>query len=96
MKAFQIHHFGPILLERNALERTQIVWCYIHAYDHFKMTADASRWTIIHELKYRRPVCATITVDGAWMDTQLRKLANPVPQMATDAMNNIPKVFVVI
>jgi hypothetical protein len=27
------------------------------------------------------------------MDTQLRKLANPVPQMATDAMNNIPKGF---
>jgi acyl-CoA thioester hydrolase len=36
-------------------------------------------------------VCATITVDGAWMDTQLRKLANPVPQMATDAMNNIQR-----
>jgi acyl-CoA thioester hydrolase len=61
------------------------------------MTADASRWTIIHEFKkYRDQVCATITVDGAWMDTQLRKLANPVPQMATDAMNNIPKAVVLL
>jgi hypothetical protein len=46
--------------------------------------------------KYRDQVCATITVDGAWMDTQLRKLANPVPQMATDAMNNIPKAVVLL
>jgi hypothetical protein len=40
-------------------------------------------------------VCATIT-DGAWMDTQLRKISKSVPQMATDAMNNIPAGFVVI
>jgi hypothetical protein len=48
-----------------------------------------------HEFKIPRP--SYDTVDGAWMDTQLRKLANPVPQMATDAMNNIPAAsFVVI
>jgi hypothetical protein len=47
--------------------------------------------------KYRRPVCATITVDGAWMDA-IAKISKSVPQMATDAMNNIPKAasFVVI
>ena len=34
---------------------------------------------------------ATITVDGAWMDTRLRKIANPTPQIAVDVMNLMPK-----
>lgn len=101
MKAFQIHHFGPILFREECVFRRELKLSdliFMHT-TISKMTADASRWTIVHEFKNTEDqVCATITVDGAWMDTQLRKLANPVPQMATDAMNNIPKAagFVVI
>ena len=56
------------------------------------MKADASRWSIVHEfINDEDKVCATITVDGAWMDTQLRKIANPTPEMAVKALSSIPK-----
>jgi hypothetical protein len=60
------------------------------------MTADASRWTIIHEFKIPKTkfVLRLLLTAPGW--TQLRKLANPVPQMATDAMNNKAASFVVI
>jgi acyl-CoA thioester hydrolase len=41
-----------------------------------KMRPDASRWSIVHEFKKEDKLCAIITVDGAWMDTTLRKIAN--------------------
>jgi acyl-CoA thioester hydrolase len=57
-----------------------------------KMRPDASRWSIVHEFKNEEDkLCATITVDGAWMDTKLRKIANPTPEIAMEAMNSIPK-----
>jgi acyl-CoA thioester hydrolase len=57
-----------------------------------KIKEDASRWTLIHEFKNDKDeLLATITVDGAWMDTKLRKIANPTPQIAIDVMNLIPK-----
>jgi acyl-CoA thioester hydrolase len=56
------------------------------------MRPDASRWSIVHELKNEEDkLCATITVDGAWMDTKLRKIANPTPAIAMEAMTSIPK-----
>ena len=36
-------------------------------------------------------LCATITVDGAWMDTKLRKLASPTPEIAIQALSIFPK-----
>jgi acyl-CoA thioester hydrolase len=34
-----------------------------------KVNADASRWSIVHEFRNdKNQLCATITVDGAWMD----------------------------
>jgi acyl-CoA thioester hydrolase len=56
-----------------------------------KMNADGSRWTIVHELYRDDVLCAVITVDGAWMDTKLRKLASPTPQIVVDALNIFPK-----
>ena len=56
------------------------------------MRADASRWSIVHEFKTADDqLCATITVDGAWMDTKLRKIANPTPEMAFKALTSFPK-----
>jgi acyl-CoA thioester hydrolase len=36
MKAFQIHHFGPILLERNAFLEELKLSDVIFMHDHFK------------------------------------------------------------
>jgi acyl-CoA thioester hydrolase len=50
------------------------------------------RWSIVHEFKNEEDkLCATITVDGALMDTKLLKIANPTPEIAMEAMNSIPK-----
>ncbi|MBA4135516.1 MAG: thioesterase, partial [Flavobacterium sp.] len=57
-----------------------------------KIKADASRWTIVHELKNETDeLFAIISVDGAWIDTKLRKIANPTPKIAADVMNAMPK-----
>jgi acyl-CoA thioester hydrolase len=35
-----------------------------------KMRPDASRWSIVHEFKNEEDkLCATITVDGAWIQS---------------------------
>jgi acyl-CoA thioester hydrolase len=30
------------------------------------------RWSIVHEFRNENQLCATITVDGAWMDLKLK------------------------
>ncbi|MEO7523150.1 MAG: acyl-CoA thioesterase [Ferruginibacter sp.] len=43
-----------------------------------KITTDGSRWTMLHEIwKNTDTLAALITCDGAWMETTLRKLAQP-------------------
>ena len=94
MQVMQEQHFGSIAFREECVFRKEI-----HLGDKIvistkigKMRADASRWTIIHDLHNQDGVlCAKITIDGAWMDTKLRKLAVPTPAMALQAMNAIPK-----
>jgi acyl-CoA thioester hydrolase len=43
-----------------------------------KCTEDYSRWSLRHQfLKEDGSLAATLTIDGAWMDLNLRKLAKP-------------------
>ena len=94
MKAMQMEHFGPVLFREECVFRREIRLnskVFIST-KIGKMKADASRWTIVHELKNENDeLYATISVDGAWIDTKLRKIANPTPQIAVDVMNNMPK-----
>jgi acyl-CoA thioester hydrolase len=94
MKVLQTNHFGPILFREECIFRKEIGLSdtlFIHT-KISKMRSDASRWSIVHELKNEQDtLCATITVDGAWMDTKLRKIANPTPDIALEAMSSIPK-----
>lgn len=94
MQVMQEQHFGPIAFREECVFRKEI-----HLGDKIvistkigKMRADASRWTIVHELHNQEGIlCAKITIDGAWMNTKLRKLAIPTPAMALQVMNAIPK-----
>jgi acyl-CoA thioester hydrolase len=44
---------------------------------------DGARWTIEHTIyKADGRVAATVTVDGAWLDLDRRKLAVPPPELA--------------
>ncbi len=87
-------HFGPIAFREECVFRKEI-----HLNDEIfistkigKMKLDASRWTIVHELNDAEgTLCAKITIDGAWIDTQRRKLAVPTPPIALQVMNAIPK-----
>jgi acyl-CoA thioester hydrolase len=94
MQVMQEQNFGPIAFREECVFRKEI-----HLGDKIvistkigKMRTDASRWTIVHDLHNQDGVlCAKITIDGAWMDTKLRKLAVPTPAMALQVMNAIPK-----
>ncbi len=94
LKVMQEQGFGPIIFREECVFRKEI-----HLSDHIfinskliKMRKDASRWTIQHEfLSSEDKVYAVLTLDGAWMDTQVRKLASPTPQIVIDAFNSFPK-----
>lgn len=94
MKVFQTQHFGPVLFREECIFRKEIKLndsIFIHT-KVAKMRADASRWSITHEFRNEEDqLCAALTVDGAWMDTKLRKLVNPVPEIAIQALTSIPK-----
>ncbi|MDI1316837.1 acyl-CoA thioesterase [Flavobacterium sp.] len=94
MRIMQENNFGPILFREECIFRKEIrqnTKVFIST-KVGKIRDDASRWTLVHELKNEKEeLLATITVDGAWMDTKLRKIANPTPQIAIDVMNLMPK-----
>ena len=55
------------------------------------MREDASRWTIRQQFMRGEILCATLNVDGAWMDVKNRRLANPTPTIALEIMKSFPK-----
>jgi acyl-CoA thioester hydrolase len=87
-------HFGPVLLREECIFRREI-----RLNDHVtitaklaKLSADASRWTIQHEfLAMNQKLLASLTVDGGWIDTRLRKFVSTTPQIVKEAFNRIPR-----
>jgi acyl-CoA thioester hydrolase len=56
-----------------------------------KCNEDSSRWSMVHELWTNgNTLAAFITIDGAWLDTKLRKLASP-PAVCRIGLHLIPK-----
>lgn len=94
MRVMQAQGFGPILFREECVFRKEIKLAdriVMHTKTS-KVNEDGSRWSIIHEFKNEQDqVCATITVDGAWMDVKLRKLASPTPELAMQALSIFPK-----
>lgn len=94
LKHMQEHHFGPILFREECVFKREIHLTDVITINAkvLKMRTDASRWTIQHEFfNASGTLCAILTLDGAWMDTQLRKLANPTPQLVIDAFHAFPR-----
>ena len=87
-------HFGPVLLREECIFRREI-----RLNDHViitaklaKLSADASRWTIQHEfLSMNEKLLASLTVDGAWIDTRLRKFAASTPRIVKEVFDQIPR-----
>lgn len=86
--------FGPVIFREECIFRREIKLgdkVYITA-TLASVSQDASRWTIQHQfLSPAGKLMASLTIEGAWMDTRLRKLLNPVPAIVNDVFNNIPK-----
>ncbi len=56
-----------------------------------KGTHDFAKWSMVHEIyKNQHKLAAIIHVDGAWIDTKIRKLAIPPPQVEA-VFNAAPK-----
>jgi acyl-CoA thioester hydrolase len=85
-------HFGPILFREECVFRKEI-----HLGDEVKVGViltksrrDYSRWTMRHDIvKNGDILSAILTVDGAWIDTVLRKLAVP-PEKVAAVFSKIP------
>lgn len=56
-----------------------------------KASHDFSRWSMVHEIfKNKEILAAIIHIDAAWIDTKIRKLALPPPQVEA-VFNAAPK-----
>jgi len=87
------YHFGPILFREECIFKREVLFGDTVEVN-LKLTRsrkDFSRLSIIHEIwKNGDTLSATVTVDVAWIDTKLRKLAVP-PAMINTVFESIPK-----
>jgi acyl-CoA thioester hydrolase len=89
----QQHHIGPILFREECIFKREI-----HLNDPveinvklLKSTPAMDRWTMVHEIwKNADTLSAILTIDGAWINTQLRKLATP-PESFKPVFEQMPK-----
>ncbi len=88
------HNIGPILFREECSFRKEIHFGDNISIDlHLeKSTANFSRWTMKHRIfRNGEILCATITIDGAWIDTRLRKLTAIPESFFSKAIDIIPK-----
>ena len=84
---------GPILFREETkffkeinLSETITVKCQLKS-----MRKDGSRWTFLHEIFKQDDVkAAQIIVDGAWLNLDTRKLANP-PEELLEIIHQFPR-----
>ncbi len=86
-------HIGPILFREECIYKREINFGDEVTIDLriTKCTTDYSRWSMEHRLwKNSDTLAAVMSVDGAWMDTEKRKLALP-PSIVTSIFDAAPK-----
>ena len=89
----QEYNIGPIIFREECLFKREInfgdevtITLKLH-----KLSEDYRKWTMVHELLLGADtLAAEITVDGAWMDTKIRKVASP-PEAFKKGFDAIPK-----
>jgi len=90
----QQQKIGPILFREECVFKKEV-----HFNDTIevnvklvKSTTDIARWTMVHEVwKNGDTLSAIITIDGAWINTELRKLAIP-PHSFRQVFEQMPRV----
>ena len=89
----QQYHIGPIILREECIFKKEIKFGDEIAISLFldKISNDNRKWTMQHEIRKNNDVIAAlITLDGAWIDTNLRKMTVP-PKPFILGMNEIPR-----
>ena len=87
------NNIGPIIFREECLFKREIKFgdellVYLKL---SKCNDDASRWSMVHELWTNGDtLAAVINIDGAWIDTKIRKLAKP-PEIFKTGLMQIPK-----
>lgn len=90
---FLQHHFGPIIFREECIFKKEITFGdkVSVSFKVAKVSADFGRWSLVCEIfKNDTTLAAIVTVDGAWMDTKLRKLTTP-PEQYTHLFDKAPK-----
>lgn len=90
----QREQFGPVIFREECVFKREIRLTdtvFITA-AIARMREDGSRWTFQHTfIDENERVLAILSLDGAWLDTRLRKLANPTPAVVQAALADFPK-----
>jgi acyl-CoA thioester hydrolase len=89
----QTHQIGPIIFREECVFKREV-----HFNDSIevnlqlaKSTPDMSRWTIQHEIwKNNDILAAIITIDGAWLNTSIRKLT-ALPSVFSKIYEEMPR-----
>ena len=92
-KKFEEFHMGPILFREEAIFRREILLedQITITVELYKATEDYSRWSLRHQfLKEDGSLATTLSIDGAWIDLNLRKLAKP-NDFITKIFSEFPK-----
>ncbi|MCB0792820.1 MAG: thioesterase family protein [Flavobacteriales bacterium] len=80
-------HFGPILFREECIFRREIrhTDTIVIELRLSRCRPDGSRWSMRHHfLRDDGTLCAELNVDGAWIDTQARKLTTPPAHLMED------------
>ncbi len=94
LQVMKEQHFGPIIFREECVFVKEIRFADEIEIDVrlSETNAEFSKWSVVHQFIDKEGLIrATLTIEGSWIDTQLRKLATPVPQVAIDALNRIPR-----
>ena len=93
VEMMQTHHLGPVLFREEAVFRKEVRpgdTIYINLLIT-KLRPDFSRFSFRHEIvKADQTLCAVMNLDGAWIDTRMRKLTVP-PPIAVEMLEQLPK-----
>ncbi len=93
MKVMQGSGFGPIIFREECTFRREIklddeVFLDVALRS---LSRDLRKFSFVQQFtKADGTLCATLVIEGAWMDTRTRKITAP-PQLATEALEHLPR-----
>ena len=93
IKEFARLRLGPILFREETVFRKEVHIGEEILVDSrlLSVNEDGTRWSILHTIyKADGRLAATVTVDGAWLDLEKRKLTTP-PAALTAAFRALPR-----